>query len=211
MALQVIGAGFGRTGTLSLKTALEMLGFSPCYHMMEVFQNPSHIRVWDDAAHGQPMDWKAFLGSYRAAVDWPVCHFWRELREAFPNAKFLLTERDPESWYKSFSQTIQAVLQIDLENVTDPLRLEHAGMARYMIGELTFGNDYTKENVIAAYKAHNEAVKQAFGKDLLVYDVKQGWGPLCAWLGVAVPAAEFPRTNTTEDFLARIAPMAVGK
>jgi len=211
MALQVIGAGFGRTGTLSLKAALEMLGFSPCYHMMEVFAHPDHIQVWDDAAHGKPVDWKAFFKDYRAAVDWPVCHFWRELGEVFPGAKFLLTEREAESWYKSFSQTIQAVLQLDPSGVTDPMRIAHGRMAGYMIGEKTFGNRYDKDHVIAVYKAHNEAVKRALGKNLLVYDVKQGWEPLCKHLGVPVPKAEFPRTNTTEDFRARIAPMIEGK
>ncbi len=211
MALQVIGAGFGRTGTLSLKAALEMLGFNPCYHMMEVFAHPDHIPVWDDAAHGKPVDWKDFFKDYRAAVDWPVCHFWRELGVAFPDAKFLLTERDPESWYKSFSQTIQMVLQIDPAGVSDPMRLAHGKMARYLIGELTFGGNFEKDHVIAVYKAHNEAVKRALGGNLLVYDVKQGWGPLCEYLGVPVPKDEFPRTNTTDDFLARIAPLAMEK
>jgi len=211
MSMQVIGAGFGRTGTLSLKAALEMLGFAPCYHMMEVFAHPDHIQVWDDAAHGKPVNWKDFFGDYRAAVDWPVCHFWRELRAVFPQAKFLLTERDPEAWYKSFSQTIQAVLQIDPTGVTDPMRLAHGKMARYLISDLTFGGNFEKDHVIEVYKAHNDAVKRAFGNQLLVYDVKQGWEPLCKYLGVKVPAAEFPRTNTTEDFLARIAPMATEK
>ncbi len=210
MALQVIGAGFGRTGTLSLKMALEMLGFSPCYHMMEVFANPPHIRVWDDAVNARPVDWRQFLGPYKAAVDWPVCHFWRELHAAFADAKMLLTERDPESWYRSFSQTIQAVLQIDPAGVDDPVRLAHGKMVRRLITDLTFGGNFEKDHVIAVYKAHNEAVKRALGRNLLVYDVKQGWGPLCAWLGVKVPEAEFPRTNTTDDFLARIAPMAKG-
>jgi len=211
MALQVIGAGFGRTGTLSLKAALEMLDFAPCYHMMEVFAHPDHIRIWDDAAHGKKIDWKSFLGGYRAAVDWPVCHFWRQLHETFPDAKMLLTERDPESWYRSFSQTIQMVMQRDPAGVTDPMRLAHGRMANAIISEQTFGNRFDKDHVIAVYKAHNEKLKRALGSKLLVYDVKQGWGPLCKYLGVPVPSAEFPRTNTTEDFLARIAPMAEGR
>jgi hypothetical protein len=106
MGLQVIGAGFGRTGTMSLKLALEQLGFGPCYHMMEVFAHPEHNAVWEGATLGQPTDWPAFLAPYRAAVDWPVCNFWRELAVVFPDAKFILTERDPEKWYNSISQTI---------------------------------------------------------------------------------------------------------
>lgn len=208
MALQVIGAGFGRTGTLSLRAALEMLGFSPCYHMMEVFAHPEHSLIWDAAADGKATNWKEFLGGYKAAVDWPACHFWRELHEAFPDAKFLLTERDPESWYKSISNTIFSLMRRGPEPVEDPMRNAHRNMVRHIVADQTFHDDYSRENAIRVYKAHNEAVKNALGGKLLVYDVKQGWEPLCRHLGVPVPVAEFPRTNTTEDFLARIASVA---
>ena len=203
MSLQVIGAGFGRTGTMSLKLALEQLGFGPCYHMLEVFEHPEHAAVWDAAAHGKPTDWHEFLADYKAAVDWPACHFWRELGEAFPDAKFLLTERDPESWYKSISKTIFVAMERGKDFVNDPVRGPQVRMTRYLITEKTFGGNFAKDHAIAIYKAHNEAVKQALGSKLLVYDVKQGWEPLCAHLGVGVPDTEFPRTNTTEDFLAR--------
>jgi Sulfotransferase domain len=206
--LQVIGAGFGRTGTLSLKAALEMLGFAPCYHMMEVFAHPEHALFWDDATQGKPTDWKGFLAPYRAAADWPVCHFWRELHAAFPDAKMLLTERDPERWYESISQTIFMLMQNIPKISGDPKREAHGRMVRRIIDEQTFHGDYSKENAIAVYKAHNEAVKRALGSKLLVYDVTQGWEPLCRHLGVPVPQAEFPRINTTEDFLSRIAPMS---
>ena len=204
MSLQVIGAGFGRTGTLSLKTALEMLGFSPCYHMMEVFAHPEHSYTWDDAAHGKPVDWKAFLSGYRAAVDWPACHFWRELGEVFPDAKFLLTERDPDSWYDSMSKTILTVTGRERPQTDDPLLAAHARMADFIIADETFGNDFSRQHVIDVYKAHNEAVKRALGGKLLVYDVKQGWGPLCEHLGAAVPKEDFPRTNSSEEFMARV-------
>ena len=106
MALAVIGAGFGRTGTLSLKVALEQLGLGRCYHMLEVFANPGHAAQWQAAADGKPVDWEALFAGYGAAVDWPACHFWRALAARYPEAKVLLTVREPGAWYKSVSDTI---------------------------------------------------------------------------------------------------------
>ena len=100
MNLKVIGAGFGRTGTMSLKVALEELGFDPCYHMSELFENSSHADLWNAAADGERVDWEALLGGYAATVDWPGCSFYEELMEAYPDAKVLLSVRDPERWYE---------------------------------------------------------------------------------------------------------------
>ncbi len=204
MSLEVIGAGFGRTGTMSLKLALEQLGFAPCHHMSELFAHPEQAPIWDDAAHGKPTDWRSFLKDYRAAVDWPACHFWRELVETFPGAKVLLTERDAEAWYTSMSQTIFDIMARADQADPDPVRGPQIRMATYIVREKTFGGRTDKDHAIAVYKAHNAAVKAALGDRLLVYDVAQGWGPLCAHLGVAVPEAPFPYTNTTEQFRSRM-------
>lgn len=104
--MEIIGAGFGRTGTLSLKAALEQLGYSPCYHMLEVLQHPSHIATWQAAADGQPVDWANFLAGYPAGLDYPLAGFYQELLSAFPEAKVILSVRDPERWYESTYQTI---------------------------------------------------------------------------------------------------------
>jgi len=201
--MQVIGAGFGRTGTFSLKLALEQLGFAPCYHMVEVFGHPDHNEVWEDAALGKPVDWKAFLALYPAGVDWPICHFWRELADVFPDAKFILTERDPETWYASMSKTIIASMTRPGEP-EDPIRKKQARMGRLIVAEKTFGNRIDKDHVIAVYKAHNKAVKDTLpASRLLVTDSPEGWGPLCKFLGVPVPDTDFPKTNTTEEFRAR--------
>ena len=205
MSLDVIGAGFGRTGTMSLKQALERLGFAPCYHMAEVFAHPEHAAVWLAAAQGDPTDWRAFFKDYRAAVDMPVAYFWRELAEVFPDAKIVLTERDPEAWYESMSRTI-------LENwaradamADDPVRGPQIRMATYIVRDKTFGGRTDRAHAIAVLKAHNDAVKRAIPPDrLLVYDVDQGWAPLCKFLGTAVPDAPFPRTNSAAEFRARI-------
>ena len=106
MPLKVIGAGFGRTGTLSLKVALEQLGFTKCYHMTEVFAKPDHVKLWDAAARGEPVDWEALFRGYQATVDWPGCNFYQEYIRLYPEAKVILTLRDPDRWYDSARQTI---------------------------------------------------------------------------------------------------------
>jgi hypothetical protein len=193
MGLKVIGAGFGRTGTHSLKLALEMLGFAPCYHMVEVFTNPGHSEQWEAIASGGKPDWDALLGGYKAGVDWPVCHFWRELAEAYPDAKIILTERDAEGWYRSIADTIFEFVDRARADATATFIV--AGTDR------AFGNRFDKEHVIDVYHRHNETVKREAPKGrLLVYDVPEGWQPLCNFLGVPVPAAPFPKVNTTEEF-----------
>lgn len=104
--LKIIGAGVGRTGTLSLKVALEELGYGPCYHMSELLKTPQHLALWEAASRDEPIDWNAIFASYQSAVDWPVCSFYEELMQAYPQAKVILTVRDPESWYESASSTI---------------------------------------------------------------------------------------------------------
>lgn len=204
MALKVIGAGFGRTGTFSLRTALEQLGFAPCYHMVEVFQHPEHNALWEDGANGKPVNWNAFLAPYQAAVDWPVCHFWRELSQAFPGAKVILTERDAEKWWQSISQTILTYMSMSGEPA-DPVRKLQSHMGKLIVGEKTFGNNFEKHHVLEIYRRHNAAVKAALpASRLLVFDTPQGWEPLCNFLGVPVPDAPFPKTNSTVEFRARI-------
>ena len=201
MDLKVIGAGFGCTGTLSLKAALEMLGFAPCYHMLEVRVHPGHARLWDAALRGESLDWEALMGGYKAAVDWPACYFWRELLAMNPGAKVILTEREPELWYKSISSTIFEIVNRDDGAVTDPDVLARSAMVRHLINDKQFGGDLSKAHVLDVYRKNGEAVRREVPADqLLVFDPAQGWGPLCAFLGVAVPEAAYPMTNTTEEF-----------
>ncbi len=210
MELRVIGAGFGRTGTMSLKVALEQLGLGPCYHMMEVFSHPDHSEKWTKLAKGEVTDWSPILSGYTSVVDWPTTYFYRQFAEAYPKAKVILTERDPKVWYKSTSSTIFPQVKNNLSGqTTDPLRLAQAEMANYIVFEKTFGGDLGEENAIAVYKRHNESVRHVIPKDrLLVYSGEQGWGPLCAFLGVPVPSTPYPKTNTTEEFQARTAQRA---
>jgi hypothetical protein len=204
MDLKVVGAGFGRTGTLSLKAALEQLGVGPCYHMMEVFRNPGHVEGWLAFAKGESKDITPLLENFHSVVDWPTTYVWRELYDASPKAKVILTERDPEVWYKSATDTIfrhMGNLRADL----DPMRHMQGEMATILVKDKTFGGDLGKDNAIAVYKRHNEEVKRTVPKDrLLVYKGEDGWGPLCEFLGVPVPSAPYPKTNTTEEFQARV-------
>lgn len=195
MSLQVIGAGFGRTGTASMKRALERLGFGPCHHMFEVNGSPEQVEVWRAIAAGAPPDWGRALRGYRSCVDWPSAFFWRELSEAFPDAKVVLTERDADAWYASVERTILPhILNGSPESV-----------GRRLIGERVFdGRADDAEHAKAVYLANNAAVRATIPAErLLVYAPGDGWAPLCAFLEVPVPAEPYPHTNRTEEFRAR--------
>jgi hypothetical protein len=196
MSLKVIGAGFGRTGTRSLKEALEILGFAPCHHMVEVFMHPEQVPLWDKAALGQMTDWDELFANYESACDWPSCYF-------YPDAKVILSLRDPKSWYKSVAATIMPAMMKPKDG--DERRLPGI-FGPKIIGEDTFHNDFSEKNMIRVYEAHNEEVKRAIPKDrLLVFEAKDGWAPLCKLLGVAVPDQPYPSMNSTEEFNTRAA------
>jgi hypothetical protein len=199
MSLHVIGAGFGRTGTLSLKLALEQLGFGPCYHMVEVFKNPPSIGWWLDAADGQP-DWPKILNGYNSCVDWPAATFYAQIAEAYPDAKVILTEREPEAWFRSTQATI-------FPRATPPdTDVPFDQLFRRIIGKLFDYRMREHDHVIEVFKRHNAEVRRRISPErLLVYDVTQGWGPLCRFLGVPVPSVPMPKTNTAEEWSQRFA------
>ena len=198
MSLRVVGAGVGRTGTLSLKTAFEHLLGGPCYHMVEVFARPGDAEVWTAALRGSPPDWDEFLADFDAAVDWPAGAAWRELSAAYPEAPVLLSERDPDAWWRSASKTIFEAM--DQHKVTaDPAWRE---MTEAMFERFT--QDWRDEDAAKkAYLAHNAAVRAEVPADRLVeWHPGDGWEPLCRALGVAVPDEPFPHVNTTDEFRA---------
>ena len=201
MTLQVVGAGLGRTGTHSLKLALEQLLGGPCYHMIEVFARPDDVAVWQAALDGDPPDWAEFFADYTAAVDWPAVAFWSELSAAFPDAVVLLSVRDTDAWWQSAQQTIFAVSRRELP--ADPLLRAHLQMIAAMFDRrFTAGWD-DEATAKAAYERHNEAVRASVEPGRLVeWHAGDGWGPLCRALGVAVPDVPFPHVNTAHDFRA---------
>jgi hypothetical protein len=220
--LKVLGVGYGRTGTASLKAALERLGFDPCCHMTEVMESPELVRRWQRIGEGGPPDWDSVLGNFRATVDWPGAAYWRELVDAYPQAKVVLTVRDPDRWYASAHNTIlrfpmrrrnlaerllfAVVRRVNPSSAQVPLLLDQVLWNRVFDGRpfngRTFPNGVPDQDyAIASFEQHNEEVKAYVPADrLLVFNVAEGWGPLCQFLDVPVPAEEFPRLNETESF-----------
>lgn len=197
--MRVIGAGLGRTGTYSLKAALNQLGLGPCHHMEGVRQNmPVQVPLWDAAVAGRP-DWAAAYDGYGSAVDWPTASFFRELAVAYPDAKFVLTTRSPESWAESFGETIYKVLG-GRNNAPSEMQ-PWLSMVVKVLEKAGIPAGLDRDGLIKAFVAHNEAVKATIpvGR-LLEFDVKQGWAPLCTFLDMPVPAEPFPRTNDREEF-----------
>jgi hypothetical protein len=206
MALKVVGAGFGRTGTLSLKNALEKLGCGPCYHMMEVFPRPDHVAMWHRLAFGNSMDWDLVFRDFRATVDWPAARWWREITNEFPDAKVLLSVRDPEAWYKSMSDTIYQPMKWPVPaDVPESMRLQNEMVRKAILAE-TFDNRFEdKAHAIEVFKRHNQEVRDTIDPArLLVFDVCEGWAPLCRFLEVPVPSEPFPRLNDTASTQAMI-------
>ena len=206
MTLSVIGAGFGRTGTMSLKLALDQLGFGPCFHMAEMFgPNGEALKLrWEEVAFATgARDWEAVFAGYRSTVDWPSTAYWRDLVEAYPSAKVILTVRDADRWFDSASATIFSGRSSDeeLAKRTDTW----ARMVRQIIVERTFGGRTgDREHATAVFRRHNEEVRRTLPPErLLVYEAGQGWEPLCRFLDVAVPETPYPKENTTESFNAR--------
>ena len=205
MAIDVIGAGFGRTGTLSLKFALETLGFDKCYHMMEVMLNEHHVELWRQAARLENVDWHALYQGYRATVDWPSASFWRELRLVYPDAKLILTLRDSEQWYTSVMNTIwkrSATALPEGKRRGDPEMIERAMMSHEVIWNGVFGGRMDdKDHVIDCFESHNQEVIDTVPADqLLVYRPGDGWEPLCEFVEKPVPDSDYPRVNSTEEF-----------
>lgn len=215
--MKVIGAGFGRTGTTSLKAALEELGLGPAYSLTEVFENPEHVRFWESARRGEEVDWRGFLKGYEVAVDWPACAFYEELMEEFPEASVALTLRDPEPWYESMRATIYQLRKLTNGPLTVRWAFTLAGMfapgpagvarlADRLVWEDTFDGRFEDKNyAMEVFEANNEEVRHRVPPErLLVLDVREGWEPLCEFLGVEAPDKSFPRLNEAVEMRRRL-------
>ena len=198
MALQVIGAGFGRTGTDSMKVALEAIGLGPCHHMKALLADPEQMQHWRWIAAGNTPDWDETFANYRSAVDWPSAFYWRQLAAHFADAKVLLTLRSADSWYESFSRTILPVLEA---------RTTPESVGNRVILEGVFGGRADdRAHAIAVFERNTAEVMAAIPPErLLVFNVGDGWEPLCRFLGKPVPETPFPRKNSGEEFHAMVA------
>ncbi|HLY85460.1 MAG TPA: sulfotransferase [Gaiellaceae bacterium] len=199
--LRVVGAGLPRTATRSLKNALELLLGGRCYHMAEVFQHLEDVPTWSAATRGGEVDWGSFPPDSLAAVDWPASVFWRELADANPDAVIVLSTRESAAtWWESADETIFPVLR----NPVEPDREEWLQMVRGLLVREIGENWDDAERAQAFYERHNEQVRhEAPAGRLLEWQARDGWEPLCAALGVAVPDEPFPRVNTREEWRAR--------
>jgi hypothetical protein len=222
--MRVIGTGFGRTGTLSLKTALERLGFGPCHHMVDVFQRPEQIRPWLRAAKGRSVNWDDLLVGYESCVDGPTSAYWRELAEHYTKAKVILTVRDPERWLASMQKTlfrqrermnsVPGRVAVLLSSLLGTDLAAFVKMVDTTLDARTFKSPIEREpqRAVELFNAHtDEVIATIEAERLLVFDVRAGWAPLCEFLDVPVPDEPFPRVNNTSDFTksgrARPAPM----
>ncbi len=204
MTIKVVGAGFGRTGTLSLKSALEKLGFDKCYHMFEVHQNEGHVEEWRALARGESVDWDALFVGYQASVDWPSSTYWKEQLDHYPQAKVILSRRDPESWYDSVMNTIYPT-SLAAREANEPQARAAMDMVFEVIWDGTFdGRIDDKQHAIGAYLAHNQRVIDAVPVDqLLVFEAAEGWAPLCEFFDCPIPDADYPYSNSTVAFQER--------
>ena len=203
MTLKVIGAGFGRTGTLSLKFALETLGFGPCYHMREVRENPDHTALWAQAVDGQTVDWRAMFTRYRAAVDWPVAAFWPQLIQTYPQAKVILTTRDPDDWFRSMHNTIVTSLRGPMPESPE-LRGQRL-VNRNLILRFVFGGRIDdRDYALKVYHDNIAAVREQLPPErVLEFSPNDGWESLCNFLDVAVPDQPYPNVNSSAEFKRR--------
>lgn len=216
MTIKVIGAGFGRTGTLSLKYALEYLGFKKCYHMSEIQKkHPDHVQLWIDAQNGKPVDWSRIFQGYQATVDFPSCLFYKELLQQYPDAKVILTYRDPDRWYDSTKNTIYRLPRNEHLNrkpirnfisrftkkTIDPNEFVH--LQDHILWNGTFSGRFNdKEYAKSIYQNHIDQVKGLVpSNQLLVFHVKEGWEPICNFLKVPTPTKKpFPHLNYQHQF-----------
>jgi len=195
MTLRVIGAGLGRTGTMSLKAALEQLLGGPCYHMIEVFEHPEHVAIWNRALTGEAVDWSDIYADYVATVDYPNAAVWEPLAVAYPDAFVLLSSRDTAGWWKSATKTILPAMERASQNP------ELADWSR-MVASFGLKSDDPAASQ-ALYERHNAHVRATVPPERLIdWQPGDGWEPICDKLGLAVPSEPFPHVNTTDEFRA---------
>ena len=212
MSLRVIGAGWGRTGTTSLRKALELLGLGPCYHWSSVREKD--VALWRQVTLEESFPWEQIFDGFSSAVDWPASHYWRELATRYPEAKVILTHRDPHDWFKSANSTIYAMVSHDLqtfdgsglgwapETAKDMVRVTRNIAIERALGAPFEERPHENEAlVVERFQQHLETVRASLPSErLLDFQVSEGWGPLCEFLEVDVPDEPFPHVNARARF-----------
>ena len=199
MALKIIGAAPGRTGTVSLMTALEHLGFGPCHHMKACIENTQQTKWFLDVANGQPVNWNEVFEHYQAAVDWPASAYYKTLIEAFPDALVIFSDRPPEAWYDSVASTIYR----GVPSIPKWLRriVPHLDRWGQMVEQTIWQNELSgrfedRTFAVQFFKDRLAEVRKVVPPEqLLVHSATEGWEPLCRFLDVEVPSIPYPRAN----------------
>jgi hypothetical protein len=215
--LKVIGAGLPRTGTLTQKVALEMLGFGPCYHMVNVLADFGQVAQWREVLDGG-RDWDRVLAGYQSGVDWPVSFFYRELLETYPDAKVLLSVRDPEGWERSMRETIWGALTgdsliHDLAKAAGRINPAFRGYTELMSDMWDVAGAYAADaegQLEVTLERHVDVVRNEIpAEQLLIWDVSEGWKPLCEFLAVPAPQVPLPHLNDSIEFRDRVVQMTL--
>jgi hypothetical protein len=205
--LRVIGVGLPRSGTSSLQAALELLGFGPCHHMSELIDKPDQSVQFLRAYDGHKVDFHTLMKGYGSAVGSPVADFYKEIRQAYPQAKLVLTVRDSsEKWLESFDTTLRIVFLskifycivylMKIVRLSCLVARKSGEKWTYEIGQIgpQFHDQYNAR-IINENKAG----------EVLVYNVKEGWPPLCKFLGVDIPQnIPFPNLNEAQHIKRQI-------
>lgn len=200
MNLRVIGASLGRTGTLSLKMALEQLGYGPCLHMSDFAADPQLCRSWLEELAAESPNWHRLVWRYGSLVDWPACVFVEQLLRWAPSAKVIFTERDFDGWYQSVSETVFPALRW-ARLVPEDRAPEFIRLVKKVIAEKTFAGKFDRESAFELYHAHRKHIVGLVpSTQLLLFDVRDGWEPLCEFLQRELPKGDFPRENAAGEF-----------
>lgn len=223
MSIEILGTGLGRTGTFTLKLALEHLGFGRCYHMSELFQKPEGLYFFNKAEKGEMVKWNKLFEGYKSAVDYPVARYFRQLSEYYSDAKIIHTLRDPHEWYESAYKTIFMANNLPVKRILKfaSLYMFSKEIRRRLpvliynrkLMKLEFGTNLKdKKKIIAKFESHTEnVIKKIPSKRLLLFNPSDGWKPLCNFLGAKIPEANFPFSNTFEEFLQKVDIIGTGK
>lgn len=220
MSLKIIGAGGPRTGTASLKDALEILGFGKCYHMQYLFNHPDEVQYWHQLYDTGSVDFETMFDGFQSTVDFPGCFVYKELLNKYPDAKVILNVRDPEKWYESALNTVYSVTpqtigqklnlmkKMILSSRFRKLAKSFMLVRKYLWDGQYRGQFKDKDLAIQIYNDFNEEVKKHVpDEQLLIYRITDGWEPLCKFLNVPVPDKDFPNKNKRKEFKEQISKM----
>jgi len=201
MTLKIIGSGFGRTGTMTMKDALGALGYGPAHHMVEIMQNPDQLRHWKAIYAGEDVDWEDVFKGYNSQVDWPGASCWQQSMIAFPEAKVIHTERPEQDWWNSFNATIGKFFSVADQMELPPDIAEIFVTMRKGLLDRTFTDFTDRSSAIEAYRDNNQKVRDIVPAErLLIFNVAEGWAPLCKFLNVPQPTTAFPHQHIRREF-----------